>query len=258
MFQIEQAHWFYIDFLSVQRPSLPKLQLRVFARIMFNHVPFLKIFLKEFENYFKQWKEYKSNVPTYGAILLDDIMEHVLMVQGFCSQSSWGFPKGKVNAEEDPVLCACREVKEETGFDCSRLIKSEDYIELKIRDTNVRLYIVPGVAKSEKFVTQTRGEIKDIKWFPLSKLPTNKSEKDLNANLFFMAIPFIKHLKRWIIDKRKLRQEEGRQILNVSRQQHSQSSITKFWSKSWNEFTIDWNSIWGSILGDSTGKQGNG
>lgn len=80
MFQIESAHWFYKDFFRVQRPSLPKVQLRAFARVMFNHVPFLKIFLKEFDIYFKQWQEYKSNVPTYGAILLDDAMEHVSSV----------------------------------------------------------------------------------------------------------------------------------------------------------------------------------
>ncbi|XP_015783504.1 m7GpppN-mRNA hydrolase isoform X2 [Tetranychus urticae] len=256
MFQIESAHWFYKDFFRVQRPSLPKVQLRAFARVMFNHVPFLKIFLKEFDIYFKQWQEYKSNVPTYGAILLDDAMEHVLMVQGFCSQTSWGFPKGKVNAEEDPVLCACREVKEETGFDCSRLIKADDYIELKVRDTNVRLYIVPGVNKSEKFVAQTRGEIKDIKWFPVSKLPTHKSEKDLNANVFFMAIPFIKHLKRWIYEQKKLRISEKKHILNASRIQHP--SVTKFWAKSWDEFNIDWNKIWSQILDEPNSKQGKG
>ncbi|XP_074604531.1 decapping mRNA 2 [Brevipalpus obovatus] len=219
MFQVEQAHWFYKDFVRVQRPSLPALQFRFFARIMFNHVPFLKTLLYEFDSLLEQWREYKSNVPTYGAILLDPSLEHVLMVQGF-SSNSWGFPKGKVNAEEDPVLCACREVKEETGFECSKLINKDDYIELKIRDTCIRLYIIPGVKMSEKFCTQTRGEIKDIRWFSLNRLPLHKNDHDLNANVFFMAIPFIKHLRRWIQDQKRNNGPESGKKLNGHNKHH--------------------------------------
>lgn len=114
------------------------------------------------------------------------------MVQGFWSNSSWGFPKGKVNADEEPLDCAIREVKEEIGFDCSKLIESDEYIEMCIRDTFTRLYIVTGVSRTEKFQPMTRGEIKSIQWFSLKNLPTHKSEKELNSNHFFIAIPFIK------------------------------------------------------------------
>lgn len=48
-------------------------------------------------------------VPTFGAVLLDDTMSNILLVQSYMA-TSWGFPKGKVNQEEDPVACACREV----------------------------------------------------------------------------------------------------------------------------------------------------
>ena len=48
-------------------------------------------------------------VPTFGAVLLDDSMSNILLVQSYMA-SSWGFPKGKINQEEDPVVCACREV----------------------------------------------------------------------------------------------------------------------------------------------------
>ena len=44
-----------------------------------------------------EWRHYKSNVPTYGAILLDSTLTKVVLVQGFyASKNSWGFPKGKV------------------------------------------------------------------------------------------------------------------------------------------------------------------
>lgn len=77
MFQIEQAHWFYKDFLCPQRPGLLLLQFPSFARIMFYHVPFLKVLLNDFDTLLEKWKHYKSNVPTYGAILLDEDWDHV-------------------------------------------------------------------------------------------------------------------------------------------------------------------------------------
>lgn len=49
-------------------------------------------------------------MPTYGAIILNEDLSHVLLVQSFLTKASWGFPKGKVNEEEEPWLCACREV----------------------------------------------------------------------------------------------------------------------------------------------------
>ena len=58
---------------------------------------------------------YKKNVPTYGAILMNSDLDKVLLVQSYFAKSSWGFPKGKVNEDEDPLHCAIREVYEETG-----------------------------------------------------------------------------------------------------------------------------------------------
>jgi mRNA-decapping enzyme subunit 2 len=58
----------------------------------------------------EEWRDYKFSVPTYGAILLDENLTHVLLVQSYWSRSSWGFPKGKVNKDEAPCHCAIREV----------------------------------------------------------------------------------------------------------------------------------------------------
>lgn len=80
-------------------------------------------------------------VPTFGAIILDETLDHVstqlleasssmlcdferglrrlsklylylkvLMVQGYLAKSGWGFPKGKVNEDEAFHDCAVREV----------------------------------------------------------------------------------------------------------------------------------------------------
>ncbi|TNN53113.1 putative ATP-dependent RNA helicase YTHDC2 [Liparis tanakae] len=120
-----------------------------------------------------------------------------LLVQGYLAKSGWGFPKGKVNEDEAPHDCA---VLEETGFDIKDRISNDRYLEQKITDQLVRLYIIPGVSKDTKFNPKTRKEIRNIEWFPIEKLPchrndmTPKSKLGLAPNRFFMAIPFISSL----------------------------------------------------------------
>ncbi len=45
--------------------------------------------------------------------------------------NSWGFPKGKIDRDEDKVSCAVREVLEEVGYDCSEKINAEDFLEMQ-------------------------------------------------------------------------------------------------------------------------------
>ncbi|KAL6097398.1 uncharacterized protein ACO6RY_06497 [Pungitius sinensis] len=183
-FQIELAHWFYLDFCMQNTPGAPHCE--------------------DVQKILEQWKEYKMGVPTFGAIILDEALENALLVQGYLAKSGWGFPKGKVNEDEAPHDCAVREVLEETGFDIKNRISKDRYIEQKITDQLVRLYIIPGVSKDTKFNPKTRKEIRNIEWFPIEKLPchrndmTPKSKLGLAPNRFFMAIPFIRPLREWI------------------------------------------------------------
>lgn len=203
-FQIELAHWFYLDFCMQNTPGAPHCGIRDFAKAIFQHCPFLLPHGEDVQKVLEQWKEYKMGVPTYGAIILDESLENVLLVQGYLAKSGWGFPKGKVNEEEAPHDCAVREVLEETGFDIKNRICNDMYIEQKISDQVVRLYIIPGVPKDTKFYPKTRKEIRNIEWFPIEKLPshrndmTPKSKLGLAPNRFFMAIPFIRPLRECI------------------------------------------------------------
>lgn len=200
-FQIELAHWFYLDFCMQNTPGAPHCGIRDFAKAVFQHCPFLLPHGEDVQKVLEQWKEYKMGVPTYGAIILDESLENALLVQGYLAKSGWGFPKGKVNEEEAPHDCAVREVLEETGFDIKNRICKDMYIEQKISDQLVRLYIIPGVPKDTKFYPKTRKEIRNIEWFPIEKLPshrndmTPKSKLGLAPNRFFMAIPFIRPLR---------------------------------------------------------------
>ncbi|CAL8363350.1 unnamed protein product [Merluccius merluccius] len=200
-FQIELAHWFYLDFCMQNTPGLPQCGIRDFAKAVFHHCPFLLPKGEDVQKVIEQWKEYKMGVPTYGAIILDESLNEVLLVQGYLAKSGWGFPKGKVNEDEAPHDCAVREVMEETGFDIKDRICKDMYIEQKIVDQLARLYIITGVSKDTKFNPKTRKEIRNIEWFPVEKLPchrndmTPKSKLGLAPNRFFMVIPFVRPLR---------------------------------------------------------------
>lgn len=82
---------------------------------MFQHVPPLREHISSLDEVLDNWREYKQTVPTYGAILLDEDLSHVLLVQSYWTKASWGFPKGKVNEDEEPWKCAAREVSKLIG-----------------------------------------------------------------------------------------------------------------------------------------------
>ncbi|BES97306.1 unnamed protein product [Nesidiocoris tenuis] len=215
-FQIEQAHWFYIDFYSKRKENRRICNLQEFATIVFKHVPFLHPFVERVDEIIGEWKEYKYCVPTYGAILLNEDLSHVLLVQSYCSKSSWGFPKGKINRDELPWQCAIREVLEETGFDIREFMDPTEYVEATINEQTVRLYVVPGISMDTQFTPKTRNEIKSVSWFPLADLPANKKEatskiKTTSGTLsFFMVIPFIRKLRELIQEKYSQSPRKGR------------------------------------------------
>ncbi len=205
-FQVEQAHWFYEDFLRPLNASLPSLALRRFSSHLLHTasmiVPLIQRYItggsgqQDLEAAFDEFLKYKTRVPVCGAILLAEDWNKCLLVKGWKSSAAWGFPKGKINQNEPERDCAIREVLEETGYDCSALLPedSQDYLDLTMREQRLRLYIVPGVKENTKFETLTRKEISKIAWFKLSDLPTWKKSKDPPPGMggkFYLISPFI-------------------------------------------------------------------
>ncbi|KAJ8718301.1 hypothetical protein PYW08_002538 [Mythimna loreyi] len=207
-FQIELAHWFYLDYYCTDDTTgLNPCGIREFAAHIFQHVPQLREHVHSLDAVLDNWREYKQTVPTYGAILLDTDLSHVLLVQSYWTKASWGFPKGKVNEDEEPWKCAAREVLEETGFDISKLINKNDFIEATIHEQIVRLYIIGNIPRDTKFQPRTRNEIKACEWFPLADLPANKKDMTpklkmgVSPNAFFMVLPFVKRMRRWVAER---------------------------------------------------------
>ncbi|XP_045612052.1 m7GpppN-mRNA hydrolase [Procambarus clarkii] len=206
-FLTELAYWFYLDEYAEEDDSLNNLKFDPFAQQLLNRVGF-KPQTGTIEDMLQGFRDFKHRVPTYGGLLLNQDLSQVLLVQGFWHRASWGFPKGKINVDEEPHNCAIREVLEETGYDISPLIDPSGYLETSIGEQFVRLYIIPGVSTTTEFVPRTKGEIKQLKWFPISQLPSHKNDRNFNkvngsTNMFYMVMPFVKPLREWLANRQR-------------------------------------------------------
>lgn len=217
-FAIESAHWFYDDFYREKYPHLPRLPLKHFAGKLFDHTSLLQHYRPDVERLTAQFQSYKQEVPTCGAALLNPTMDKVVLVRGWGQTARWGFPKGKLSKDETELEAATREVLEETGFDMTPYVNdSTFFIDSLSSGRYCRIFLVTNILEGTKFVTQTRKEISDIQWVPISALPDspksakllNKSmsEKDAKASpnrekkkLFSQngLAPFTKRLRSWI------------------------------------------------------------
>ncbi|OAP63050.1 hypothetical protein AYL99_02277 [Fonsecaea erecta] len=220
-FQVEEAQWFYEDFIRPLDPSLPSLSLRAFSLRIFQHCPlFSQWSAQHHTTAYAEFLAYKSRVPVRGAILLNESMDEVVLVKGWKKSAHWSFPRGKINKDENDLDCAVREVYEETGFDVREagLVKDEKdmkYIEVTMREQHMRLYVFRGVPRDAHFEPRTRKEISKIAWYKLTDLPTLKKNNhrqhegsgtdraSISANKFYMVAPFLNPLKKWIAQQRK-------------------------------------------------------
>lgn len=231
-FQVEEAQWFYEDFIRPLDPDLPSLNLKTFCLRIFQHCPLLS----EFSSYhhstaFSEFLAYKTRVPVRGAIMLNQDMDQVVLVKGWKKGANWSFPRGKINKDEPDLACAVREVYEETGFDINQagLVGNDEdmkYIEVTMREQHMRLYIFRGVPMETLFEPRTRKEISKIQWYNLSELPTLKKQKQqmegrgedlaINANKYYMVAPFMVPLKKWISHQKKLEKLKDDSQLNIA------------------------------------------
>ncbi|KAI3936512.1 hypothetical protein MKW92_053025 [Papaver armeniacum] len=201
LFLVEQAHWFYEDNSVEQNPSLKSLSLREFTSLMFNSCAALRPYIAHIDDIYKDFTSYKVRVPVTGAIILDESFERCLLVKGWKIGASWSFPRGKKNKDEEDNTCAVREVLEETGFDISKLLKIDEYIEVTIGEQRVRLYIIAGVKDDTVFAPQTKKEISEISWHRISDLQQAGNEamsRGANGLKLYMVGPFLTALKSWI------------------------------------------------------------
>lgn len=196
LFQMEEAHWFYQDYLRTLNPLLPSMKMKLFTNKLIEQCPLIWKWGDPSEALAKFGK-YKSTIPVRGCALLNTSMDKMLLVKGIES-SSWGFPRGKISKDESDVDCALRELDEETGFDASDLIDEDSYVERTIKGKNYKIYIVKGVPDDTKFVPKVRFEIADIQWMDikyLTKAVKNSSNFYLVGSMFKPIVSYINRVK---------------------------------------------------------------
>lgn len=74
---------------------------------LFNHCPFLLPQGEDVQKVLEQWKEYKMGVPTYGAIILDETLDHVSITGQQCPIAS-GYLSSPSAVRLEVFLYPCR------------------------------------------------------------------------------------------------------------------------------------------------------
>ncbi|KAF5733749.1 mRNA-decapping enzyme subunit 2 [Tripterygium wilfordii] len=200
LFLVEYAHWFYEDNSVEKNPSLKSFNLKEFTWLLFNNCDVLKPYAAHIDDIFKDFTSYKVRVPVTGAIILDQTYERCLLVKGW-KGTSWSFPRGKKNKDEEDHACAIREVLEETGFDVSEFLKKDQYSEAIFGQQRVRLYVIAGVKDDTAFAPQTKKEISEIAWQRLDELLPASDDvisRGITGLKLYMVAPFLASLRSWI------------------------------------------------------------
>ena len=232
-FQIEEAQWFYEDFIRPLDPnSLPSMHLRKFSQLMFQHCPLFSAYSEALhQQAYEQFLAYKTRVPVRGAIMLNDDMTHAVLVKGWKKGAKWSFPRGKINKEETDLDCAVREVYEETGYDLheANLVEPDEQmkkITVTMREQSMMLYVFRGVPMDTYFEPRTRKEISKIDWYKLTDLPVLRRKNQvqqqgtgqdlIKESSFYMVAPFLGPLRGWIKQQHKLDKQRARNSAHLA------------------------------------------
>jgi len=206
-FQLEQAWWFYEDFLADKYDHLPHFKkFDKFSQAMFDYCEILAPLKGRYAEMLQEFRGYMKQIPVFGAILLNKSMDSIVLVQSWGGKS-WGFPKGKINQGEAPIDCAIREVYEETSFHAEEA-KGVVYDENEFLETtskqgkHTRLFPIINVPEDFDFKPRVRKEIADIKWFKIDSFRThrdnNTSDTGKDKDKFWQVHAFMYSLRNWI------------------------------------------------------------
>lgn len=80
-FNLELAHWFYLDFYCTQETANHQpCNIKQFAAHIFSHVPCFQNLVPKIDSILEEWRAYKSSVPTYGTVSINQLFKDVLFM----------------------------------------------------------------------------------------------------------------------------------------------------------------------------------
>jgi mRNA-decapping enzyme subunit 2 len=202
-FQVEEAQWFYTDFIRQLNPLLPGMKMKSFAAKFLEKCPLIWKW-GDPEDAIARFGKYKSTIPVRGVALFNKDLSKVILVQG-TESNSWSFPRGKISKAESDIDCAVRETEEETGFNVRDLIDENDFVERTIRGKNYKIYLVKNVPEDYNFSPLGRNEISKIEWFDMKAI--QKRCKN-NPNSLFIVGTILKPMVKWINKNKGVLDEE--------------------------------------------------
>lgn len=192
-FQVEEAQWFYTDFVRQMNPSLPSMKMKAFSAKFLKKCPLIWKW-GDPSDAISRFGKYKSTIPVRGIACFNKDMTKLLLVKG-TESNSWSFPRGKISKDESDIDCAIREADEEIGFDVRELISEQDVIERTVRGKNYKIYLIRNVDENYPFTPKSRNEISAIKWHDIKTI--NKKVKS-NPNSYFLVGAMWKPVIKWI------------------------------------------------------------
>ncbi|KAK6453782.1 uncharacterized protein RJT20DRAFT_131214 [Scheffersomyces xylosifermentans] len=202
-FHVEEAQWFYTDFLRVLNPALPSMKMKSFCSKLLEKCPLIWKW-GDPSDALARFGKYKSTIPVRGVALFNKELSKVVLVKG-TESNTWSFPRGKISKDESDIDCAVREVEEETGFSAKDLINENDVVERTIKGKNYKIYLVRNVPEDYEFQPMARNEIAKIQWHDIKSL-----QKKINKtpNQYFIVSTVIKPIIGWINKTRGVVDEE--------------------------------------------------
>lgn len=193
LFQVEEAQWFYTDFVRALNPKIQGMKMKTFAPKILEKCPMLWKW-GEPSDALAQFGKYKQLIPVRGVALLNKDLSRMVLVKG-TESATWSFPRGKISKDESDLECAIREAREETGFDARPYLNENDVLERTIRGKNFKIFLARGVPEDTEFEPLVRNEIAEIRWHDIKALQKGIKQ---TPNKYFVIDKMLKPLKHWI------------------------------------------------------------